>query len=177
MNEDLLLTHFEKYPEMQLEDCVKLLHQNAYGPGHMLKDPRKALQFLRSELANAPENGELPYMSIGNGLCRLDLPACRSRGIAPEAIFDLMIAAAKKTAADPIRLAKGLETLRQMTQDGSLPYDMGQTELFLLNYRDLGYPALHHSAHYADMYRPAYRVVIQAHAKQLLRGKSSSFGT
>ena len=33
---DILLSHLERYPDMQLEDCVKLAYQNVFGPGHLL---------------------------------------------------------------------------------------------------------------------------------------------
>ena len=38
---EILLEHFHRYPQMQLQDAVKLLYQSEFGGGHMITSPEK----------------------------------------------------------------------------------------------------------------------------------------
>ena len=89
MLEDILLQHLERYPQMEPQDAVKLIYQQEFGPGHLIRDEKKALEFLRQEMAGAgePLPGEALYESIGNGLCRLNLRPCKAKGIPAEDIL------------------------------------------------------------------------------------------
>ncbi len=55
MLEDILLQHFDRYPQMQPQDAVKLIYQQEFGPGHLIKDEKKALEYLRQEMAGVGE--------------------------------------------------------------------------------------------------------------------------
>lgn len=71
----LLLNHFEKYPLMQLQDCVKLLYQCHFGCGHFLTDPAQTLLRLQNEYETCrPIAGPL-LEPVGPNYCRLYLSA------------------------------------------------------------------------------------------------------
>ena len=71
----LLLNHFEKYPLMQLQDCVKLLYQCHFGCGHFLTDPAQTLLRLQNEYETCrPIAGSL-LEPVGPNYCRLYLSA------------------------------------------------------------------------------------------------------
>ena len=44
--EQILRSHFARYPAMTPQDAVKLLYQSAFGPGHLIADPAYALRRL-----------------------------------------------------------------------------------------------------------------------------------
>ena len=46
---EILLEHFHRYPQMQLQDAVKLLYQSEFGGGHMVTSPEKSLKSLEDE--------------------------------------------------------------------------------------------------------------------------------
>lgn len=46
---EYLLKQIERYPEMQVEDAVKLLYQSEFGGGHMIKNPQASLKRLEEE--------------------------------------------------------------------------------------------------------------------------------
>ena len=46
---EILLEHFHRYPQMQLQDAVKLLYQSEFGGGHMITSPEKSLKSLEDE--------------------------------------------------------------------------------------------------------------------------------
>ena len=169
MFSDILLAHMERYPAMQLEDCVKLAHQSVFGPGHMLKDEKKALKFLKDEMASCKENDDPLYLPIGNGLCRLSLPACKARGITAEQIFPLFSHAAKTVQGDKREFHNTIREMKDLIDRDMLPYDPGMADYFFIQYEDRRYPLMHHSDAYKAAYAPAYRVVWQKQLKDFLK--------
>ena len=47
----ILLAHLKQYPQMQLQDVVKLLYQSEFGGGHMITSPEKSLDRKKSTKA------------------------------------------------------------------------------------------------------------------------------
>ena len=47
--EQVLKSHAEKYPAMQPVDAVKLIYQNEFGGGHLIRDEEMFLNYLRQE--------------------------------------------------------------------------------------------------------------------------------
>ena len=45
----LIRTHLARYPQMQLADIYKLLHQAAFGPGHLIASKKAAREWLEHE--------------------------------------------------------------------------------------------------------------------------------
>lgn len=158
----LLRQHYARYPKMEIQDAVKLVYQHCMGPEHLVKDEAPALARLRDEWAAAagdpPRDAALP---LGNGLCRLELAACKSAGLSPETVARLFILTARRSEPDPAGLDPLLEAV------GALPFPSDEVERFLSAYRAEGRPALHHSEGYRDAYHPAYRVVLSFYAKLL----------
>lgn len=46
---EYLLKQIERYPQMQVEDAVKLLYQSEFGGGHMIKNSQASLKWLNEE--------------------------------------------------------------------------------------------------------------------------------
>lgn len=170
MLEDILLQHFEAYPGMQPQDAVKLVYQHTFGPGHMIRDARKAALMLQQEMASlAPGKKEPLYESIGNGLCRLNLRPCVEKGIGSEFILRLFLEAAQATTATKKEFRQNLRVLQKLAEEDETPFEAIELDMFMLQYEEKGYPAVHHSDEYRAAYAPAYRVVIQKKLKDALK--------
>ena len=161
---EVLLPHQQRYPMLQTQDLVKLVFQNEFAGGHMIADPESILRRLREECWSlADDRGvEEPSdvsVSIGNGLCRLQLAAAVGTGIQLSTINEFFVNTARMRRGDLASLEQRLEVLRACCQTGQLPHSAADLEAFLSAYRARGYPALSHSAVYRDHYRPAYRVI------------------
>lgn len=169
MFSDILLSHLDRYPDMQLQDCVKLAHQSEFGPGHLLKDEAKALKFLKTEMDTCTPNDDPLYLPIGNGLCRLNLYACKQKGITPDQVFSLFAHAAKTVQGDKRNFLRSLREIRQLIDEEALPYDPGEADYFFITYEDKHHPLMHHSDVYKAAYAPAYRVVWQKQLKDFLK--------
>ncbi|MBR3106261.1 MAG: hypothetical protein IKH30_03630 [Clostridia bacterium] len=170
MLEDILLQHFDKYPQMQPQDAVKLIYQQEFGPGHLIRDERKALAFLQQEMAGAgePLPGEALYESIGNGLCRLNLRPCKAKGIPAEDILRLFTETANGTQGDKKRFTAGIHVLQKLAEEDETPFEPVLLDIFLAKYPRTC-PAVHHSAAYRMACQPAYRVVSQKRLKDYLK--------
>ena len=170
MLQDVLSAQFSAYPQMEPADAVKLIYQHVFGPEHMIRDPQKALNLLRQEMAGleAGETKEPLYESIGNGLCRLNLRPCLQKGVPPELICQLFCATARSTQGTARALQQGLRTLSEMADADETPFDPAALELYLILYQEKGCPAVHHSDAYRAAYAPAYRVVAQKKLKDAL---------
>ena len=59
---DALLLHANMYPKMRPADAVKLVYQNEFGGGHMIKSPEAALIRLRNEYAATEHDAMQPLM-------------------------------------------------------------------------------------------------------------------
>ena len=169
MIEDILIQHFEKYPQMQAQDAVKLIYQQEFGPEHMIKDPAKALAMIRQEMNGLePKAGEPLYESIGNGLCRWNLRPCAEKGIPAEDINRLFVETARSVKGDKRRFLQSLHLLEQMAEEDETPFDPVELDVYLIRYREKKCPAVHHSEAYRAAYQPAYRVVNQKKLKDYL---------
>ena len=171
MTEDILLRHFDLYPQMEPRDAVKLIYQQAFGPEHMIKAPEKSLAMLKTEmdgLTNGPADEPL-YEPIGNGLCRLNLRPCMERGVPAEAINRLFVEASQSTQGDERLFREGIKALQKLAEEEQTPFDPVELDLFLARYPHKP-AAVHHSPRYREAYAPAYRVVVQKKLKQYLAG-------
>ena len=171
MMEDILLQHFEKYPQMQAQDAVKLIYQQEFGPEHMIKDPAKALAMIRQEMNGLEPQPEEPlYEAIGNGLCRLNLRPCVERGIPAEDIARLFTETVSGVQGDKKQFRQALRALQRLAEEDETPFDPVELDIFLAHY-PAACPALHHSEAYRAAYAPAYRIVLQKKLKDYLAAR------
>ena len=96
MIKEIILEHLRKYPFMEITDLIKLVFQNEFGGGHLIKDENISLRRIQEELKSIEPNKSLPLTEdIGNGLVRLNLAALDEK-ISPEAINLCFIASANE---------------------------------------------------------------------------------
>jgi len=147
----VLRRHLAACPEMTVQDAVKLLYQNEFGPGHMIPDEAAALSYLRRELETVQAAPGPAYTDVGNGLVRLELAALKDV-LTPETLCRMFTVSANAPRGDAARFRAKLDLLY------SLPFPKTETDAFLAAYRTAGFPAVHHSDRYRAAYAPAYRV-------------------
>ena len=156
----VLKDHAKRYPRMEPTDAVKLLYQNEFGGGHLIRDVEACLLYLRSEYESIPKDPAATRREyIGNGIYRVNLASLT------EAELDQLgrdfIASAAAQQGDLDRFIQKLETLKKLTAEGVFAFDSAQLEEYLTAYEQAGYPMVSHSPTYREHYKPAYRVVKQ----------------
>jgi len=178
----ILLKHYVLYPEMQIQDMVKLIYQNEFGGGHLIKNKEDSLKRLQEEYhsiggysfscnqsdgsinSNMEQHNQL-FVDIGNNLCRLDLKVLkkiRDKNICNidlKTINSFFVNTSNSVFGSIQRFEKKLEILMECCRSKILPYHVTEVEDYLREYKAKGYPAVSHSEVYRSAYSPSYRVV------------------
>ena len=158
--ERILRQHADRYPLMQPTDAVKLIYQNEFGGGHLLRDEESCLGYLRREYAALEKDASAPIAEeIGNGIVRVNLAAVKEEEL--EQLGRSFIRSALEHTGTLDSFLQKLEVLRQLTREGVFCFDVQELEACLCAYEKAGYPMVSHSETYRQHYRPAYRVVLE----------------
>ena len=158
--EQILREHAKRYPLMQPCDAVKLIYQNEFGGGHLIRDEQACLNYLRREYADLEKDPTAPlYEDIGNGIVRVNLGAVREEVL--EQLGQDFIASAAKHKGTLDSFLNKLEVLHKLTTAGVFSFDLDALNAYLSKYKAAGYPAVSHSPEYRQAYNPAYRVILR----------------
>lgn len=154
----ILITHAKRYPLMQPTDAVKLIYQNEFGGGHLIRDEEACLNYLRREYADLEKDPTVPlYEDIGNGIIRVNLAAVKPEDL--EQLGRAFIDSATKHKGTLDSFLNKLEVLRTLTAEGVFAFDLDALNSYLSEYEAAGYPAVSHSEQYRQAYKPAYRII------------------
>lgn len=154
----ILMEHAKNYPMMQPTDAVKLIYQNEFGGGHLIKDETACINYLFREYNSVTknENAQL-YESIGNGMVRVNLSAVKQDQLM--SLGQAFIRGAAQHQGNVDCFYTKLEVLRSLTAEGCFSFDTEELQQYLKVYMAAGCPAVSHSDLYRQLYQPSYRVV------------------
>ena len=156
----ILVTHAKRYPLMQPRDAVKLIYQNEFGGGHLIRDEEACLNYLRREYADLEKDPTAPmYEDIGNGIVRVNLAAVKPEDL--EQLGQDFIASAAKHKGTLDSFLNKLEVLQTLTTEGVFAFDLDALNAYLSEYKAAGYLAVSHSEQYRQAYKPSYRVILK----------------
>ena len=156
----VLLAHAARYPMMEPRDAVKLLYQNEFGGGHLIRDEEKCLSYLENEYRSLPSAPGMPLLEeIGNDFFRVNLAALDAHSITPEELGHAFIRSSSLHHGMMDEFLKKLQLLRDLTAEGTMPFSPDSLDAYLAEYEKAGYPPVSHSDAYRNAYSPAYRVV------------------
>ena len=155
----ILLAHAKRYPLMQPRDAVKLIYQNEFGGGHLIRDEETCLDYLRREYATLEKDPTAPlYEDIGNGIIRVNLAALREEDL--EQLGKAFIDSAAKHKGTLDSFLNKLKVLQTLTSEGVFAFDLDALNAYLSEYKAAGYLAVSHSPEYRQAYKPAYRIIL-----------------
>ena len=154
----ILITHAKRYPLMQPRDAVKLIYQNEFGGGHLIRDEQACLNYLRQEYASAEKDPTAAlYEDIGNGIVRVNLAVVKPENL--EQLGRDFIRSAAKHKGTLDSFLKKLEVLQALTADGVFTFGTDALNVYLSECKAVGYPAVSHSPEYRVAYKHSYRVI------------------
>ena len=154
----ILIAHAKRYPLMQPTDAVKLIYQNEFGGGHLIRDEQACLNYLRREYTSVAKDPTVPlYEDIGNGIIRVNLAAVKPEDL--EQLGRAFIDSAAKHKGTMDSFLNKLEVLRKLANAGVFNFDTNALNAYLSEYEAAGYPAVSHSEQYRQAYKPAYRIL------------------
>lgn len=156
--ERILRDHAHRYPKMQPTDAVKLIYQNEFGGGHLIKDEEACLGYLRREYASVEKNSTTPlYEDIGNGITRVNLAAVKEEDL--EQLGKNFICSAAEHKGDLDSFLSKLSVLKNLTVQGVFHFSADELAAYLSEYEKAGYPVVSHSPEFRESYTPAYRII------------------
>lgn len=150
-----------KHPSTEPLDVIKLCYQAAFGAEHLLEDREAAFQYLAKEYDQVqPDEGEPLYEAIGEGVCRVNLRAWKSRNLPLEWLFLMFV----ETGIQPPQGGREMfqECLRdagRLANENVFGFRRENWEEFLKDYPAEEPVAVHHSEAYRRAEKPAYRLV------------------
>lgn len=157
---EILRKHAKKYPLMQPCDAVKLIFQNEFGGGHLIKDPEKSLEMLRREFSEVEkEPGAELYEYIGNGISRVNLSAIYESAYPLEALNRDFVSSAENRKGSLDSFLNKLSAVSSEFEKIGFGFEKAEFEAYICEYKAAGCPMVSHSEIYRKAYKPAYRVV------------------
>ena len=130
--EQILRRHARKYPMMQPTDAVKLIYQNVFGGGHLIKDREACLRALQREYENTPQEQHAPLLeSIGNGLVRVMLNAVDANNYSIRQLGEDFIRSSQEHKGNLNGFLIKLEILRKVTDSGVFEFTLEELETYI----------------------------------------------
>lgn len=155
---------------MKVQDLYKLLHQAALGSEHAVRDEQAAHNWLEHELEEmgaGPDDPLFDPISPDGQILRVHLRPYLQAGNDPEKLLQAFIQTANDWHGSLENLKEYGTVAAQLTQTGMKSIQPEEIKTFFAKMESQGFPAVHHSEVYRNLYRPAYRVV----ARQYLEDK------
>jgi len=155
----IVIAHIKKYPEAELQDILKMLYQNEFGPKHLAENEIECFKSLSNEINNInyDESEEL-FEDIGEGALRLNLKAIPV-GTDLNYINKIIVNSANDFCGTNEKLVVKFGLLVVMAQNNEIPFDIqkvrDETNAFAKN----GFKPISHSEVYKQIYSPSYRVI------------------
>lgn len=172
--ENMLIAHYQTYPQMQIRDMLKFLHQSACGCEHFVSNEEDAIKYIASEAQNTGENiaeettgfcadrGGLTEPLDGD-FCRVHLSWIKA-GLDSKTLGRLFVLSAKPAENGKEVLEEKVAVFQELVNKGRLPFDPEEVKREIDKWREAGFPACHHSDCFRSTYVPAYRVIKKEYA-------------
>ncbi|MBQ8345672.1 MAG: hypothetical protein IJY42_05345 [Clostridia bacterium] len=150
-----LMEHSRQYPELQIQDLFKYLHQSSFGCEHLVSSLETAIDGIRKETERETPLAPSPIVPLDGPYSRVPL----SYGLSAETLGKLFFASAKEEKARNRAFWEKLNVARELICERALPVSLSEWEAEVCRWQAAGYPAVRHSEHFRTRYRPSYRVI------------------
>lgn len=159
----ILVKHYSKYPEMKVQDMIKLIYQNEFAGGHLIKNESESMKRLQDEIAEISESGAAGkplFEDIGNGLVRLYLDPLTEYQTDLKTINRFFVNTSNSVHGSAESFRQKTDVLRKCCEHGVFPFETDEVDSIVSELEEKGYPPIGHSEDYRKAYNPHYRVVL-----------------
>lgn len=160
--EDIVIFHYNRYPQMKAEDLYKLAHQAAMGNEHLKSDSLRFLKYLEEEIKTlTPSSDDLliERLSPDNDIVRVNLKVYLFYEKDISKLLNAMILTSEKFPRSKNLLIKYLDVIYRLIQEGKIQISENEFKDLIDEMAKKDYPAIHHTKTYKEIYKPAYRVI------------------
>ena len=155
-----LLTHAQAHPYLRPQDVFKFIYQSSFGCEHMVSSPSGAVEYIRSEYEKIPATNVKKALveALDGQYSRVDL-SYLDYGLSAETLGKLFCASSKKEVGGEHMLKEKIEVARILAREGLFDFTSDEFERAIEEWQDGGYPPVHHSDSFRELYHPSYRVI------------------
>lgn len=158
----ILVEHQRRYPMWALDDLYKLIHQAAMGAEHAFADEGIARRRLQEELAmmgDGPREALVESISPGGRIVRVHLRPLLKHGIGENRLLRAFVQTSQQVKPCKESFTEYAAVAASLCAESILPFGREELLKHVERLVEAGLPAIHHSARFEQLYRPAYRVV------------------
>ncbi len=160
---NLVISHMNRYPAMEVQDVYTLIYQGAMGVGHLSEDAGGFEERLIKEFEEAKADEKLALWETirpDGELVRVHITALKARGGKPRALSTLCLWTASIFEGDKVDLIDGWDTFQHLCRDNRLRKFL-EVEIseFTQWAQKNKYPSTRHSTVFREKYHPQYRLV------------------
>ena len=160
---NLVISHLNRYPDMEVQDVYTLIYQGAMGAGYYSADADGFEERLIKEFEEIKEDEKkLLWETIrpDGELVRVHMSALKARGGQPQVLSTLCMWTASIFQGDEQDLMDGWATFWHVCRDNRLS-KFPEVEILEFDewVKKNKYPSTHHSAVFRNAYDPHYRLV------------------
>lgn len=151
---EYIIDQFKKYPHLEFEDLMKFLYQSSFGCEHLVSDYSIVKKRIQQEFDTQMDScNSIEYLD--GDYVRLHL----NYGLSVNTLSTLFILSNQQEKNGIEQLENKLQTLLDLIQDNTLPFSLELSKDILLKWKKEGYPAIHHSNTFNQLYHPSYRLI------------------
>ncbi len=158
----ILIQHSLRYPEWEIDDIYKLIHQAAMGSEHAIENIAAARDWLRRELDQLSPGGHEPLLdpiSPDGRIVRVHLRPFVASQFQEEVLLQAFIQTVRVFPPSPEQFAAYAAATVQLAEEGILRFPPREVNAFFVKMTRQGLTAVRHSDRYRELYHPVYRVV------------------
>lgn len=155
---ELILAHYQTYPNLQIQDIFKFIYQSAFGCEHLVSSLETVTDYIRKEYACVGVEGSPTIDQLDGAYCRVSLSYLKN-GLSAETLGKIFFLSAKKEENGQQALLEKLEIAKELVAENLLPFSKEDFAQAVADWEAKGYPAIHHSNIFRETYKPAYRVI------------------
>lgn len=154
----LLIEHYQTYPNLQIRDMFKYIHQSAFGCEHMVSSLNLAIEYIRKEYEKGIKENETLIEALDGDYSRVHLSYI-DKGLSIETFGSLFFGSANKESGAKSKLIRKLEVFKELVSEKVLPFSQKELGKEIKEWEKSGYLSIHHSDIFRELYHPAYRVI------------------
>ncbi len=155
---ELLIGHYMQYPELQIQDVFKFLYQSSFGCEHLISSLEKVTEYISKEYDLSDGDSSIKIEALDGDYSRVYL-SCLRGGLNVNTFGKLFFLSAKTETDGLANLENKIEVAKSLVFEGLLPFSAAEFEGAVSEWKENGYPAVHHSDVFREKYKPAYRLI------------------
>ncbi len=154
---ELIINHFNKYPNLKIQDLFKFLFQSSFGCEHLVSSLDKVKTYLNDEYNNIKQSN-FSIDSLDGNYSRVPLSYI-DKGLSIDTFSKLFYLSSKTEENGLSLLKEKLNVLCSLAKDNLLPFSINEVCDEINKWKEQNYPAVHHSNEFRSFYKPSYRLI------------------